>query len=77
MNNKYIEKKVVEIIQKIKDVKEDNILNLHISNFSSLEFVELIVAIEECFSIQFNEEDLLLDKYMIVENIVEKIEEYL
>ena len=77
MDNKFIERKIADIIKKIKFINGENILDVNISNFSSLEFVELIVEIEEYFNIQFVEEDLLLTQYKTIGDIVKKIELYL
>lgn len=77
MKDKTIEKSIIDITKRIKRIENKNILDVNILDFSSLEFVELIVEIEEEFGIQFCEDDLLLDKYERIGDIAKKVETYL
>mgnify|MGYP001151800033 CR=1 FL=1 len=72
----YLEYVIVSIyeIKKIevnKDSKFDEI------GLDSIEFVQLIVNIEDKFNIEFNEEELNVDMYKNVNDLVKVIEEHI
>lgn len=72
----YLEYVIVSIyeIKKIevnKDSKFDEI------GLDSIEFVQLIVNIEDKFNIEFNEEELNLDMYKNINDLVKVIERHI
>ena len=70
-----MDKKILRLIKKSCALKEKVIPESQFSELSidSLSFIELIVRIEENFNIQFEDEDLNIEIYVDVKDLMDKV----
>lgn len=65
--NKFVEEKVIEIIQKKISNNNDISITSESSfdelNIDSLDFIEIIIAVEDVFGIEFTDEALYMGKF--------------
>ena len=66
-----IEDIVIELIDKRKEINES--IELGSLNLSSFEFIQMIVAIEEKFDIEFEMEDLVEDRFKTVGDLKNRV----
>lgn len=78
MNNLKIRETLIDLIMDIsgQSIESDN-LNISLTNdlnFDSLMFIRLVVEIEKIFSIEFDDEFLLIEKIDQIETLLTYIE---
>lgn len=76
MEKKEIFNKVAEEIKKLlKDQDVDLQMTSVIQEIglNSIDFIKLLVFIEDEFEFEFDDEDLMMDKYVIIEDVIDII----
>lgn len=71
----------ISILNKIIEILDNENINLN-SQFedlqlTSLEYVEMYVCIEEIYGFEFDLDDMVIGKFVTIENFIDKICEYI
>ena len=72
------ELKIKEILKKVLNIETENLdssTHLHNTILNSLTFIKLIVLLEEEFDIQFDDDDLDIEKFETIESIIDYIKQ--
>lgn len=77
--NKFVEEKVAEIVQ--KQIGDDSDVSIALEssfdelNIDSLDFIEIIIATEDAFNIEFTDEALYMGKFKYISDFTSYISE--
>lgn len=83
MERIYLKDKIIKILKNNNFIDKDiERISLELSlkdtfGLSSINLVELIVAIEQEFEFEFDDEDLILDNYDSIKSIMDKVAKYI
>lgn len=73
------EKVFNELAGKIAEILDDKDLTLHDDTLlenvgmNSISFIKLLVFIEDTYDIEFDDEDLIIQKYVVYADIIDKV----
>lgn len=72
-----METKILDVINKVLDEKDIHFMlhemNAEFLNIDSITFIKIIVALEEAFDFEFDDEMLLISKFPTIESMIEYV----
>ena len=72
-----METKILDVINKVLDEKDIHFIlhemNAEFLNIDSITFIKIIVALEEAFDFEFDDEMLLISKFPTIESMIEYV----